>query len=326
MSNEYWLKGGDFQNRYVIEGTLTTKTPLHIGSGSPLTALERMGKEADQKAKEKKGPNEVSGVVCGLNQKPYLPGSAIRGNLRSWLLQLFGSLPGSLAANGNSLAFDNKPEELMATNDDYQKQNKQIDFMKNHASVLERLFGTTFAASKVDVHDADYSNMQNNLQHSIKKLTKFHPPYWDSNRMTYVTQSVAIDPASGTAADKKLYNFEVIPPGISFNVKLTGQNLHPLEMGLLLFGLKGFNDPVYPVTLGAMSARGFGQFDWELTQIRFLDKNGLSDWIKKAIDDPTAGFNALDALSVDEQQKYIDSFKDALKDALSPTPTEVQND
>ena len=244
--------------------------------------------------------------------------------MRSWLLQLFGSLPGSQAKSGYSLAYDNKPEELLNGTEEYILQKNQIDFIKNHASVLERIFGTTFAASKIDVLDASYSNMQNNLQHSVKKLQKFQPPYWDDKRMTYITQSVAIDPASGTAAAKKLYNFEVIPPGVSFNVKITGQNLHPLEMGLLLFGLNGFNDPVYPVTLGAMNARGFGQLAWELREIRYLSKNDLTEWVKKAIDDPAAGYNSLDKLNDDDQQMFIDEFKNVLRNALTPIAEETE--
>lgn len=69
-----------FENRWVIEGTLTTSAPLHIGNGE---TIERPLKE-DKKA-GKKEPVKVNAVIIDNDGKPFIPGSTLKGNLRSWM-------------------------------------------------------------------------------------------------------------------------------------------------------------------------------------------------------------------------------------------------
>jgi len=79
-------------DRWRIDGYLTTKTPLHIGSGSTTTHPDL--KDGDTLI-------EISAVETDCNGKAYIPGTTIKGNLRSWcerngvardiVEQLFGS-------------------------------------------------------------------------------------------------------------------------------------------------------------------------------------------------------------------------------------------
>lgn len=320
MSTERWLKGSNFQNRYKITGILTTLSPLHIGSGEELPSERRLKLSKTQEnadEKKQKGPKTVSGVAVNFDGKPYLPGSALRGNLRSWLLHIFRTLPQAKEKDGFTLAWDHDIEEL-GRDSAYEDQEAQIIFMKESASVLERLFGTSFAASKLDVWDAPCmtSLAQIQVPEQIRKHPD-HPPYWDEQRFTYVTQSVAIDPETGASAEKKLYHFELVPKGISFQLTLAGQNLTDEELGMILFALQGFNSQIFPVTLGAMAARGFGRFKWELQNIHALENenDGVQEWIKQALIHDHAGFHAMKPLG-QRQDEYISKFKKAFQNTL----------
>jgi CRISPR-associated RAMP protein (TIGR02581 family) len=67
-----------FENRWKIEGTLTTETPLRIGDGDSLPANKRL---ATTYLKE---DAQVNSVATDKDNKPYIPASAIKGNLRAW--------------------------------------------------------------------------------------------------------------------------------------------------------------------------------------------------------------------------------------------------
>jgi CRISPR-associated RAMP protein (TIGR02581 family) len=74
-----------FMNRWKIIGTLTTKTPLRIGDGDAMKASKRGCCDylVDEKAKT---PVDVliNLVATDKDKKPYIPASAIKGNLRAW--------------------------------------------------------------------------------------------------------------------------------------------------------------------------------------------------------------------------------------------------
>ncbi|MBI5328188.1 MAG: hypothetical protein HZB80_07845 [Deltaproteobacteria bacterium] len=67
-----------FKNRWRIEGMLTTISPLHIGSGDTTTR----DKILDEKKKKKA---DIAAVATDHENKPYLPGSTLKGNLRAYL-------------------------------------------------------------------------------------------------------------------------------------------------------------------------------------------------------------------------------------------------
>ena len=67
----------NFKRRWLIVGTLTTLTPLHIGSGE---IADRKG-PVNETTKE---PVKISGIASNKDSKPYLPGSTLKGNLRAW--------------------------------------------------------------------------------------------------------------------------------------------------------------------------------------------------------------------------------------------------
>ncbi len=106
-----------FQNRWRIEGTLTTDSPLHVGSGGTTTRDGLLNEQAAGKLVE------IAAVLTGHDQRPCISGSALKGNLRSWatrlpasqdqdllIERLFGNLRAEEdSAGGGRLVFGNAP-------------------------------------------------------------------------------------------------------------------------------------------------------------------------------------------------------------------------
>ncbi len=66
-----------FENRYMIIGRLTTLTPLHIGNGDVITHPELKNESTKELI-------QITSVNTNDNGIPYIPGSTLKGNLRSW--------------------------------------------------------------------------------------------------------------------------------------------------------------------------------------------------------------------------------------------------
>lgn len=276
MTDQKWLKGSAFQNRYRIEGTITTTSPLHISSGQE---------------GEYEGEHTCSEVVYDHRCLPYIPGSTLRGNLRSWLVSVLKSI--------NASCVDDH-ETVLQAND----QRKNIQFLETQSSTMARLFGTSANESKLEVWDAFcITEIEAEENEKYQDLM-----YWEQEKLTYIQHSVAIDPTTGTAIDKKLYSFELVPPGIKFQVNILGQNISAIEMGMLLFALEGFNSKIFAVTLGGMNNRGFGHFSWKLDNLYYLGQDNVKDWVKKEC--MNAGYENLEKQSVQDTENFISTFKE----------------
>lgn len=291
------LKGGKFQNRYRITGELVTKSPLHIGTGIARDDLYSPNEAARLKKKLAKLP-EVSTVIKDVNGKPVIPGSALKGVLRHWLFDILHGI-------GPDWADDN---DYSGPEYNDMEQEELAEKVLESFSWLELLFGTPFHEGKVEVWDAECSTP--NLVAPDGLLQ------WNKNSLTYIDTSVAINPATGTALEGLLYKAEVVPPGVTFQVTLTAQNLSDLELGILLFGLEGFNSEIYPITVGARSGRGYGRFSFKVTTVQYLNHEDLGAWVTSQLtsraqgDD--AGYFSLPILNPDERSALIKAAKDML--------------
>jgi len=264
-----FLKGGGFRNRYLIRATLTALTPFHIGDGGTTT---RNGL-VDEKASNRE--ILVNSVVTDANGRAYIPGSSLRGALRDWLRRRHQNMTETVET---SLKGTTKtPDQIVAD-------------VKSGASVLERLFGTQQNEGKLEVWDARCTSKV-----SRETDTKGQWCFWDKDRMTYVARSVAIDPMTGTAAEGRLYHYELVPPGAKFEAAFTAQNLDGEELRFLLDTLQGFNDGDDPVTLGALTKLDFGRFRIDGFSIYRLDGSNLGQWLSLAADERNcrAGYGLL---------------------------------
>ena len=300
MTNQ--LKGDAFSNRYRITGTLTTLSPLHIGTGEE-RQMEFSSEDERNKFMEKVGkiPN-ISTIITDHCCKPLIPGSSLRGVLRNWLLTVMEGI-------GTQWAVDRNYAELLE-----EDQTEQVLQAQNDFSYLELLFGTPVNAGKVEVWDATCCT--GDLEAMNDRLLG-----WDSRRLTYVDTSVAIDPARGTAKNKLLYKADVVPPGVTFKMNLVAQNLSDEELGLVLLALEGFNSQIYPIQVGARGGRGYGRMEFEMGAIYRLEQDGVEEWIRNTLhaestDTKHAGFFGLPKLTEAEQEQKIKDVKDKLIAAI----------
>ncbi len=162
-----------FNNRWRIDGYLTTKTPLHIGNGSTTTHPD---------LNDGDNPIEITAVETDSNGRAYIPGTTIKGVLRSWLEknwpnrttteELFGSRKtdkenavGGKAEFWNAYAMTSQDIEYSAT---YWKPDRLTDITVSvsidrdtRTAVEQKLFhhefvppGIVFEIS-VSIQDAD---------------------------------------------------------------------------------------------------------------------------------------------------------------------------
>jgi len=284
---EKLLKGDPFVNRIRINGTLTTLSPLHIGTGEA-RSIQIDGED-----------RQVSTIIRDHRGKPLLPGSSLRGVMRHWLLHVLQGIHPDWAI------FPDRSELLELS------QQEQIEAIRKQFSWLELLFGTTMNAGKIEVWDGVCITDQ--LQGPTDELIG-----WEQDRLTYVDTSVAIDPETGTALEKLLYKADVVPPGVRFAFTITGQNLSDEELGLILLALKGFNSEIYPIRVGARSARGYGLMRFEMGDVYYLGRDDAAAWIEamlQSLDEKgegEAGYFALPKLDADAQARLIHQAKTAL--------------
>jgi CRISPR/Cas system CSM-associated protein Csm3 (group 7 of RAMP superfamily) len=71
-----------------------------------------------------------------------------------------------------------------------------------------------------------------------------------------VRDGVTIDRDKGTAADKGLYDYEVVPAGTRFELYIVAENLAPWQRWLLWLGLRALERG--DVALGGFTSRGLG--------------------------------------------------------------------
>jgi CRISPR type III-B/RAMP module RAMP protein Cmr6 len=299
------LKGDPFLNRYRFTGTLTTCSPLHIGTGA---ALDPEVAKKHKKGDAEKLP-EISAVIKDYRGKPLIPGSALRGVMRHWLFSIL------LAGFGDEWAFLRKYQDASLAS---LSQKEQIEAVRQDFSWLELLFGTPYHEGKIEVWDACCKTGSIPSNDSLLG--------WNKDALTYIDTSVAINPATGTALEDLLYNVEVVPPGVEFAFNLAGQNLADEEIGLVMLALQGFNSRIYPIRVGARTGRGYGRLAFSAGPVYGLKKENLKQWVAHTMNsfgtaagteagegEKDTGYFALPKLSEAEQQRLIAAAKAALK-------------
>jgi len=236
-----------FENRWLITGTLTTLSPLHIGTGEPLTNRIPADKGQDT-------PSLVSGVTVDFEGKPYIPGRTLKNNLRSWLEQ---------------------------TNVDA----KHVEQLFGSSGILSldvrRATGQEHWGGKLEFLDAFLTSAETR---DTEAETDAKPPHWDPARHTAVAARTAIDRRTRTVREKKLFHEEYVPPGCSFRVSIAGEGLTDDEVAVLLQVLEGFNHPGVPARLGAGRSDGWGRVQWTLDTVRCLDATGIKNWLENPDD------------------------------------------
>ena len=252
-----------FKNRLELTGTLTTVTALRISAGR---STEPIGSDLP--------------VIKDALGHPLIPGSSFKGALRSHLESFLRGIDPSLAEDPANFTSSIKNNQVKAL----KEQHKDNDLALTQAFIgiaddVSRLFGSPWIASKFQVRD----------------LTVL-PENWFGQY--HERDGVAIDRDTETAADGKLYDFQVVPAGTPFEFKAVVENAEEWELGLLMIGLHQFETEQIP--LGGGRSRGLGVVKLDIDKMRWFDypedrPDLLIEYLKKLVmEDDTAYEDARD--------------------------------
>ncbi|MQX38172.1 RAMP superfamily CRISPR-associated protein [Roseospira navarrensis] len=241
--------------RWRIEGTLTTRTPLHIGTGRFEARSElKHGREDDpQSVTEAK----AKAVLLDADERLCVTATGLKGAMLAWAEThlersavndvLFGCGPG-----------------------------------KGGDGVGGRL---EFQTARLETPEPESAGGS-------------ETPFRNRVRHTDLDTGVRINRASGTALDRHLFYKEAVAPGAVLRVVLDldvpeksadgGWALVARTLALLNAFNVNDEDTVPPLTLGAMTGRGFGRFKWTLDALSWATDDTVRAWIADGAPDTWA--------------------------------------
>ncbi|HED03618.1 MAG TPA: CRISPR-associated RAMP protein, partial [Candidatus Fraserbacteria bacterium] len=228
-----------------ITGTLTLRTPLHVGSGQG-------------------GELTDAPVVKYLDKRPYVPGSSFKGVLRSTVERLAEALgyttcwldPDCTFCLSTDKNQGGLQEQYQGLQERRVSENKLVRFLTEHLCDTCKTFGSPFAASKVlieDLRSAGSNQCPNPLD---------------------IRDGVGIDRDTGTARDKIKFDFETVDIQHRFNLRLTVENAGIVaddRSTVLALVALGLNEFMKGTRLGGMTSRGLGWCQLESVQARLLN-------------------------------------------------------
>jgi CRISPR-associated RAMP protein (TIGR02581 family) len=221
------------QNRYRFEGRMELVSPLRLSSGraSDVTDAPLMRNRA--------------GV-------PYIPGSSLRGALRSEMERILAGLGREITGVRSCVLFSQEsgPDACVSVDDKKQKalknqpEDKVLDYLDEHLCDLCRLFGSPAYASRLTLEDSLPENPANHTKGGN------------------VRDGVGIDRDTGAARETIKFNYEVLEPekgGTFFLLRMQVENLGvgaPQDTALLNLALSILQEGLY---VGGKRAAGLGK-------------------------------------------------------------------
>lgn len=271
-----------FKNRLEITGTLTTVTALRISAGR---STEPIGSDLP--------------VIKDALGKPLIPGSSFKGALRSRLESFLRGIDPNLAEDPANYTTSIRNNQVKAFKEKY--KNNDLNLTQELIGITDdigSLFGTPWMASKFQVRD----------------LT-VQPDAWFGQYQE--RDGVAIDRDTETAADGKLYDYQVVPAATPFDFKAVVENAHDWELGLLMIGLHQFETEQIP--LGGGRSRGLGVVKLEVDKMRWIDVEGHPKFLLEYLQKLVMG----DETAYEDAAEYKDEWVQKLIDRLTPKQTKL---
>lgn len=223
-----------FHSRLILRGKLVAESGLHLGAGG---SLEPVGSD--------------SPVLRDALGRPYIPGSSLKGVLRSTVERLIrGINPGRSGRVWSCDILQDgcvSPTERQTLREKF-KDEKNFD-EKFTQGLTEKscsvccLFGSPWLASRVLIKDL------------------YCAAEWPGQ--IEVRDGVGIDRDTETAATRIKYDYEVVPRGIELDLELVVENAEGWELGLLFVSLQELDQG--RASLGGLTSRGLGRvrLDWQ---------------------------------------------------------------
>ncbi len=242
---------GQLVKKILIEGLITAKTGLHIGGSSVGMSI---------------GGADATVVRNPITNEPYIPGSSLKGKMRSLLEKLqgkFGPAQDKNIINSPNVVFEEIKED----------DSEELKKWKNEVNTIIKVFGTMpekikdesgkrlqEVPSRLIVRDCELTNESAEILANSKDTDM---PY------TEVKTEVVIDRITSAATPRQL---ERVPAGAVFNMRMilnvySGDDenamLNKIFEGLALVQ----ND-----YLGGKGTRGSGEVDIKIRKLMYKDK------------------------------------------------------
>ncbi len=244
-----------FVNRYIIKGNLKAVTALHIGA-------------AEDEFRPNGCRNPFFRNADGL---PLIPGSSLKGAMRSFLEQYLSSESGKdallknipfrkeICNEQNPCADVKKDSRLKALlkedGKDSQKELSHYLFGTDGGEdgklcMVCRLFGSPCSSAKFSIRDARV--IEETFQGEFE-----------------IRSGVAIDRNLGTSVENKTFTTEVVPEGTEFSFKAVLENGDENEWAVVKQLLRAMELGL--IQIGGMKSRGLGEI--RLTNIEYQKIN-----------------------------------------------------
>ncbi|MFS8878093.1 CRISPR-associated RAMP protein Csx7 [Synechococcus sp. H55.8] len=226
-----------FKNRLEITGTLTTVTALHIGVGR---STEPIGSDLP--------------VLKDALGRPLIPGSSLKGALRSRLESFLRGIDPALARDPSELTSSEQVRVVNQIKNTYKDDDATLTQKLIEATDwVSQAFGSPWLAGKVQIRDLPV----------VREA--WFGQYQERD-------GVAIDRDTETAAEGKLYDFQVVPANTPFQFHAVVENAEAWELGLLAIGLHQLETEQIP--LGGGRSRGLGVVRLEIGAVYWFDSEG----------------------------------------------------
>ncbi|MEW6127211.1 MAG: RAMP superfamily CRISPR-associated protein [Acidobacteriota bacterium] len=241
-----------FLNRWIIEGTLTTRTPLHIGNGDPTTRPDLINDKTKKRV-------DISSVAVDKNGRAYLPATTIKGNLREWAItchveeekqkDFFGSDKGEEELRAGKIQFHDAYAEI----NDY-------SFSENNDPPYWCDTRLTGVASAVAI---------NRKRRTASDQKLFHYEYVPPGiRFKLILSGNDYDDMPSTNGDNGLVELLALLEGFNANNGIAlGSETSDTNFRK--------NSGITPDA----GEEGWGRFHWELKNVKVLDGDKVKEWI-----------------------------------------------
>lgn len=180
----------------------------------------------------------------------FIPGSSIKGVLRSRARKILLTLGGNACLNAGGSNCSDKLTQLVKTD---QKRRDDRGFIDKHSCSICRLFGNGYLAGRISFPDAFFSGPR------IKKPL----------------DCVAIDRFTGGAASGKLFDFCPVSAGtvdIGFQVR----DPTDFDRHLVLLLVRDLWRPLLPIRIGYGKSKGFGLLTCKKVMVNGTELEGFN--------------------------------------------------
>jgi len=261
--------------RVRFDGQLRMESALHVGSGQGASHTDAT-------------------VLRHADGRPFIPGSSLKGALRSHLERLAQAPALGEEGVSSCLLYPDKQEESTAPDcptpgwvdagkDATEASEEQFEALCHTCT----LFGSPILAGKVRIPDLDVIERTYGGEVEVR-------------------DGVGIDRDRGKAVDGVKFDYEVVPGDTAFHFSLAAENPDPVELGLLAAGVREMQRG--QVSVGGKTTRGLGACVLEGLSVYHAD---LSDPVELSEYLTSRGEGA-GTTEVDDPDAFLDECIDHL--------------